>query len=121
MTNTVIGHINSPWEPTTKSEGCWDSDTFGNLGFTKIQVKGATLDVNHENQDQGVLFVETGWKVQGVCGTNPLKVKNKIKTTYKVSDSNYLTVIKVDEKLAFVKNGIKTWIQKECKDRNQEI
>ena len=41
-------------------------------------------------------------------GTNPLKVKEKIKITLKSSDAVHASTIKVDEKPAFVKNYMKS-------------
>ena len=104
MTNTVICHVNKPEEPAAKAEGCWDRDILANLGFANIQVGGATCGIDNNNQYQRVLFTEVGWKVQWVCGTTPLKIKKKIKTTPKSSDANDLPTVKVDKKPAFVKS-----------------
>ena len=94
ITNTVIGHVNSPKELSAKAEGYRDGDTLTNLEFTNIQVGGATCDNDHESKDQGVSFAEAERKVQGVRGTNQLKVKKKIKTTSKTSDANHLPGIR---------------------------
>ena len=48
-------------------------------------------------------FAEAEWKIQGVSGTNPPKVK-KAKTTSTSSDKNHLLTVK---KLVFVKSCIK--------------
>ena len=52
-------------------------------------------------------FAETEWKVQGVRGTNPLKVKKKIKTTIKSGDVVKAPTIEVAKKPAFVKRCMK--------------
>ena len=77
MLNTLIGNVNSTDEPTTKASGCWNGDTLANLGFTNLQTGGTGRDAGHGVKKQGVSFAEAEWKVQGVCGTNPLKVKKK--------------------------------------------
>ena len=77
MSNTVVGHINNTDEPSMKAEGCWDRDTLTNLGFTNIQVGITIYVVDHRNQDQGVLLAEVERKVQGMCSTNPFKLKRK--------------------------------------------
>ena len=105
--NTVVGHVSSPEEPAAKAEGCWGGDTLANLGFTNIQAGGAPRDVNHESRNQEVSFAEAEWKVQGVHGTNPFKIKKKVRTTSRPSDTKHLTVVKVDEKPAFVKKCMK--------------
>ena len=107
MSNTLIGNVNNTEEPAAKSEGCWDGVTLTHLGFTNLQVEDTGCDTNHDNQDQGVSFAETEWKVQGVRGTNPLKVKKKIKTTLKSSDAAHASTIKMDEKPALVKTCTK--------------
>ena len=43
MSNTLIGYVNNTEEPTTKASGCWDGDTFANLGFTNLQIGGYRL------------------------------------------------------------------------------
>ena len=48
-------------------------------------------------------FTEAGWKVQGVCGTNPFKVKSKTRTTIKSGDVAKPPTTKVAGKPAFVK------------------
>ena len=42
-----------------------------------------------------------------MCGTNPLKVKKKIKTTLKLSVATHSSTIKVDEKPDFGKSCMK--------------
>ena len=96
MSNTLVDYVNNTEEPATKAEGCWDGDTLAHLGFTNIQVGGTGRDADHEDQDQGVPFAEAEWKFQGVCGTNPLKVKKKTKTTVKSSDAVHVSTIKLD-------------------------
>ena len=39
ITNAVISCVNSPEEPATKAEGCWDSNTPAILVFNNIQVR----------------------------------------------------------------------------------
>ena len=58
-------------------------------------------------KDQGVSFAEAEWKMQGVRGTNPLKVKKKIKTTIKSGDVVKAPTIEVAKKPAFVKRCMK--------------
>ena len=77
MSNTLVGNVNNIEEPAAKSKGWWDGDTLSNLVFINTQVGGTDRDVNHENQDQGVLFVTRVLKVQGVHVTNPLNAKRK--------------------------------------------
>ena len=83
MANTLVGNVNNTDEPPTKAGGCWDGDTLANLGFTNIQLGGTGHDADHDGQNQGVSFAEAKWKVQGVCGTNPLEVRKKTNTTSK--------------------------------------
>ena len=104
MANTLVGNVNNTEEPATKVEGFWDGDTLANLGFANIQVGGTCHDADNEDQDQGASFAEAEWKVQGVHGTNSLKIKKKIKTTPKSHDAAHVSTIKVGEKPAFVKN-----------------
>ena len=54
-----------------------------------------------------MLIAEAEWRVQGVHGINPLKVKKKIKTTSKSSDATHLSTVKVNKKPDFVKNCVK--------------
>ena len=107
ISNTLVGNVNDAEEPAAKARGCWDCDTLANLGFTNIRFGGTGRDSNHENQDQGVLFAEAEWKVQRVRGTNPLKVKKKIKNNSKSSDANHLCTIKMDGKPASIKSCMK--------------
>jgi hypothetical protein len=107
MSNTLIGNVNNVEEPTAKAEGCWDGDTLSHLGFTNIQVGGAGRDADHEVKTQGVSFAEAEWKVQGVRGTNPLKVKRKTKTASMKSDVATPPATIVDEKPAFIKKCMK--------------
>ena len=74
------------------------------MGFANLQVRGTGRDAGHGVKNQGVSFAEAKWKVQGVCGTNPLKVKMKSKTTIKSSDVVKRPTTKVVEKPAFIKN-----------------
>ena len=97
MTTTVVPHVSSPEDPAAKSERCRDEEILANLVFTNFQVGGATCDVDHTHHNQGVLFVETEWKVQRVHATNPLQVKKKATTTSKSSAAftkEFLTGIK---------------------------
>ena len=104
MQNAIVGQTNKSEEPTTTaSGGCWDGDTLGDLGFTNLQVGGTGRDAGHGSKDQGVTLAEAGWKVQGVRGTNPLKVKSRIKTAIKSDDVAKPVTTKVTEKPAFVK------------------
>merc|ERR1712086_954464 len=103
MQNAVIGQMKSEEPTTTASGGCWDSDTLGDLGFTNLQVGGTGCDAGHGSKDQGVTLAEAGWKVQGVRGTNPLKVKSITKTAIKSDDVVTPVTTKVTEKPAFVK------------------
>ena len=99
--NTLVGNANNIEDPAPKSTGCCDGDALSNLGVTNIQVGGTDHDDNHQNQDQGVSFVKKVWKVQGVCGTNPLKAKRKkSKTTLKPSDVVGAPIIKAEENLS---------------------
>ena len=83
MSNTLIGHANKSEEPASKASGCGNGDTLSNLGFANIQIGGTGCDAGHGSKDQGVSFAEVDWKLQGVRGTNPLKVKKNTKTTVK--------------------------------------
>ena len=104
MQHATVGQMNKSEEPTTKaSGGCWDGDTLGDLGFTNLQVGGTGRDAGHGSKDQGVTLAEAGWKVQGVRGTNPFKVKTRLKTTIKSDDVATPVTIKVNKKPAFVK------------------
>ena len=107
MSNTLIGSVNNTEEPTAKAEGCWDGDTLSQLGFTNIQVGGGGRDTDHQNKNQGVSFAEAEWKVQGVRGTNPLKVKKKVITTHTKDDVAKPPTTIVDEKPAFIKKCMK--------------
>ena len=107
ISNPLVGNVINTEEPAVKAEGCGDGDTMINLGFTTIQIGGTYLDADTEDQDQGAPFAEAKWKVQGVRGTNPVKIKKKIKTTSKSDDTAHASMIKVDKKPAFFKNCMK--------------
>ena len=77
------------------------------MGFTNLQVGGTARDTDHGVKNQGVSFAETEWKVQGVRGTNPMKVKKKSKTKIKPSDVAKAPTTKVDEKPVFIKKCMK--------------
>ena len=109
MSNTLVSNVSDIKEPVTKSKECWDGDTLSHLGFSNIQVGGTDRDVDHENQDQGVALVTKVWKKQGVRGTNPLKTKRKVKTSFKECDMSDVQSVKAEETPAFVKNCMKNF------------
>ena len=36
MSNTLVGNVNTTQDPSTKTEGCWDSANLVDLGFANI-------------------------------------------------------------------------------------